>query len=155
MIMESPGRTDDNISSLHRVGFVLAHEDRFLRRFANQAGFTTQVAVRLGALAGHEDLRVHPDRKMARLDADHRAHSCHSVGANGDDLTRTHQTSTNAVPTPMRGGITPSRYPPRPASQARADKRMFCKKPFQVFVCGADVNHSFPPFEADEEAPYV
>src|SRR4029077_17516371 len=143
MIMESPGRTDDNISSLHRVGFVLAHEDRFLRRFANQAGFTTEVAVRLRALARHEDLRVHPDRKMARLDADHRAHSCHSVGANGDDLPRTHQTSTNAVPTPMRGGVTPARCRSSLASQTRADKMMFGKKPFQVFVCGADVNHNW------------
>src|SRR4029077_16224835 len=104
------GRTDDNISSLHRVGFVLAHEDRFLRRFANQAGFTTQVAVRLCALARHEDLRVHPDRKMARLDRYHSAQSCQSVGANGYNFSRTHQTSTNAVPTPMRGGVTPSRY---------------------------------------------
>src|SRR4030095_16425328 len=94
---------------------VFAYEYGILGRLADKPGFAAQVAVRLGALAGHENLRIHPDRKPARLDADDRAHAGHAVRPNGDDLARAHEAAVNAVPCPMRRSVAVApRRAPRP-----------------------------------------
>ena len=142
MVVEGPGRADDDVAPLHRVGFVLAHEHRFLGRLANQPRLTPQVAVGLGALARHEDLGIHPDGKVARFNADDRAHSRHSIRADGDDLPGPHQTLVNSLPRPVRGSVALARRRPPLASKPGTDQMVVRKKPFQIFVGCANVVHS-------------
>src|SRR5581483_5451380 len=127
--------------ALHRVSLVFTHEDRVLRRLADQARFAAQIAVALGALAGHQDLRVHPDGKLARFDADHRAHAGHAVGPDGDDLARAHESAVDAVPFPVRRGMALARRRAPVAAQSPADEMVLGEKALEVFVGGADVAH--------------
>src|SRR5262245_49618135 len=146
--MEGPGRADDDIAPLHRVGFVFAHKHSFFGRLANQPRFATQVTVGLGALAGHQDLSIHPDRKAARFDADDRAHSRHAGGADGHDLPGPHQTFVDSLPSPVRGCVAFTRRRATFASEPSPDKMMVRKKHLQIFVGGTDVTHTLSPLPA-------
>jgi hypothetical protein len=90
--------------------------------------------MRLGALAGHQDLRVHPDRKAARLNADHRAHTRHAAGPDGDNLPRAHQALVNSFPGPVRRGVACARRGSPLASKPGADEMVLGKKPLEIFV---------------------
>src|SRR5262245_18094024 len=150
MIMEGPGRADDDIAPLHWVGFVLAHKHSFFGCLANQPRFAPQVAMGLGALTRHQDLSIHPDRKAPRFDADDRAHPRHPVGTDGDDLPGPHQTLVDSLPNPMRGGVAFTRCRATFASESGADKMVARKKPLQIFVGGTNVTHTLSPSSLPE-----
>jgi len=147
---------DDDIAALHGIGFVLADENRVLGGLANQPRFAAQVAVRLGAFAGHQYLRVHPNRKFFRFDTDHGAHPGHTLRADGDDLARAHQAAVDTVPFPMRRGLALTRRRAPVAFQPRAYEMMLAEKSLQIFMGRADVNHNltsktfkkFKPFKS-------
>ncbi len=143
MIVVRPRRADHDVAALHRIGFVFAYENGVFRSLTNQARFAPQVAVRLGALAGHENLGVHPDRKLARLDADDGAHAGHAVRSDGDDLPRAHETAIDAVPLPVRRGVALARRRAPVAPQPRTDEMMLGEKAFEVFVGRSNVAHNF------------
>src|SRR5262245_27960935 len=145
MVMEGPGRADDDIAPLHRVGFVLAHKHRFFGCLENQPRFAPQVTVGLGALARHQDLSIHPDRKAPRFDADDRAHSRHAVGADGHDLPGPHQPLVDSLPSPVRGRVTFTRRRPTFAPEPSADKMVARKKPLEIFVGLSYIAHTLSP----------
>src|SRR6185295_10085252 len=109
-------------AALHRVCLVLADEHGVLGRFADESRLATQIAVALGALAGHEDLRVHPDWEIFRFDADHRTHTGHAVRSDRDDLAGTLQAAVNAVPLPVRRSLARARDYALVALQPCADQ---------------------------------
>ncbi len=141
MVVKGPGRADDDVAAFHRIGFVLADEDRVFGRFADEPGLAAQVAMGLGALAGHQNLRVHPDGKIFRFEADHRAHAGHAIRADGDDLTGTFEAAINTVPFPMGRSLAFARGHALVALESGADQMMLAEKTFEVFVGGADVGH--------------
>ena len=106
--------------------------------------------MRLRTLSGHEDLRVHPDREIACLDADYGAHAGHAVGSNGDNFSGAHETSIDAVPLPMSSGVALTRRRSPIASKPSADKMVLGKKPLKIFVCRPDVTHGYSPFKIKE-----
>src|SRR6266542_3955300 len=97
----------------------------------------------LGAFAWHEDLRVHPDWKLARFNADDRAHAGHAVRPNSDDLAGAHQAAEDAIPFPMGSGVALARHRPSVAPQTGADEVMLSEKTFKIFVGGTYIAHSF------------
>ena len=99
----------------------------------------------LGALAGHQDLRIHPDGKLARLNAGDRAHSRHPIGADGDDLSGSHQPFVDAFPTPVGRGVACARPRSPFASETGAHEMVLGKKALEVFVRCACVTHSSSP----------
>ena len=148
MIMKSPCRADHHIATLHRIRLVFAYEYGILGRLADKSRFAAQVAVRLGALAGHEDLRIHPDGKLSGFDTDDGAHAGHAVGSDGDDLARTHETAVNAVPFPVRRGVALARHRASVTSQPGADEMMLGEKMLEVFMGGSYVDHRLTPMAA-------
>ena len=140
MVVKRPGRADDYVAALHRVGFVFAYEDRFLGRLADQARFAAQIAVRLGALAGHENLRVHPDRKLRASMPTTERMPVMPFGPDGDDLARSASGPINAVPCPVRRGVALARRRASLASQPGADEMVLGEKTFEIFVGRSDVN---------------
>src|SRR5262245_18480819 len=145
VVMEGPGWADDDIAPLHRVGFVLAHKHSIFGCLANQPRFAPQVAVGLGALARHQDLSIHPDRKAPRFDPDDRAHPRHAVGADGDDLPGSHQTFVDSLPSPVRGDVAFTRRRATFASEPGANKMVARKKPLEIFVGLSYIAHTLSP----------
>src|SRR5262249_3788407 len=145
MIVIRPCRADDHVAPFHRVSFVFADKHSILRCLADKPGFTPQVAMALGALAGHQNLRVHPNRKFSRLDANDGAHSRHAICADGNDLSRTHEAAINTVPLPVCRGICLARRGPSFTPEPRTDEMMLGEKLFEIFMSGSNVNHKFYP----------
>src|SRR5690349_11141695 len=146
VIVECPCWADDYIAAFHRIRFMLADKDCFLRRFPDQARLTAEIAMCPRAFAGHENLRIHPDRKTPSFDADNRTHAGHSVGPNSYDLPRAHKTSINPVPFPVRCGVAFARRLFHFPAQTGADEMMPGEKTFQIFVGRADFIHGCSPF---------
>src|SRR5262245_47590037 len=95
----------------------------------------------MGALARHQDLSIHPDRKAPRFDADDRAHPRHAVGTDGDDLPGSHQTLVDPLPSPVRGRVALTRRRATFAPEPSANKMVARKKPLEIFVGCANIAH--------------